>query len=136
MPFGSKTVDMANITTKTGIEKFRYYVKEWGSVAGEIFKWICVLWLLFPIAQFKDGGIQFARILLGILLFIIFAGKTFYDTIIMGMIKGRRQSLKRDILMLIGISLVAALIVGAVVMMVGFLIVEYNKTASSQNNGF
>lgn len=126
---------MDRVTRKTGVEKFKYYVKEWSGVIKEILQWLLVLWLLFPITQFKDGGIQFARVLLGILLFIIFAGKTFYDTIIVGMIKGRRQSLKKDMLLLIGISLVAAIIVGAVVMMVGFLIVEYNKSASGQNTG-
>jgi hypothetical protein len=108
----------------TGWPRVQYYLKEWGGAALEILKWVFVLWLLFPLARFTSGGIQFTRVLLGILLFIIFSGKTFYDTIIMGMIRGKRVSLKKDIVLLLGMALGAALIVGIVVLMVGLLIIE------------
>ncbi len=86
-------------------------------IALEILKWSFVIWLLWPLSRLsqEEGLNQITRVLLGILLFIIFTGKVFYDTVIMGWIKQRRTSLKQDAILLLGIILVLCLMLGLVV---------------------
>ncbi len=100
---------------------------DWGKVAVEILKWSFVIWLLWPLSRLsKEGMSHFTRVLLGILLFIIFSGKVFYDTIIMGFIKQRRMSMKQDVMMLLGMILVLCLVLGSVVILVGLYLSEVN----------
>lgn len=107
-----------------GAEKRKIILKDWGSTALEMGKWAVVLWLLWPLRHAPSGSVDFARVVLGILLFVIFAGKLFYDTVIMSIVRQRRTSLKQDILSLIGMILVMSLVVGLLVVFVGFVIVE------------
>jgi hypothetical protein len=96
----------------------------------EISKWALVIWLLWPLSQASEGSVSFVRVLMGILLFVIFAGKLFYDTIIEGAIRQRRTSVKQDVAGFLGMVAGIAVVVGLVVLLVGFMIVELMTMAS------
>jgi hypothetical protein len=108
----------------TGKEKHKMILKDWGNTALELGKWILVLWLLWPIRNAAAGPVDFVRVAVGIMLFIIFAGKLFYDTVIMGILRQRRTSVKQDILSFAGIILVMSLVVGFLLLFVGYLVIE------------
>ena len=111
----------------TGKEKRKFILKDWGKTVLEVGKWVLVLWLLWPIRSAAAGPVDFMRVAVGILLFIIFTGKLFYDTIIMGLLRQRRTSVKQDILSFIGIILVISLVVGFLLLFVGYLVIELIK---------
>lgn len=111
----------------TGKEKRKFILKDWGNTALEMGKWVLVLWLLWPIRSVAAGPMEFFRVAAGILLFIIFAGKLFYDTIIMGILRQRRTSVKQDILSFVGIILVMSIVVGFLLLFVGYLVIELMK---------
>lgn len=98
--------------------KTKYRLKEWSGTGIEVLKWALVIWLLWPLAGLEHMTFQPLRLLTGICLFVIFAGKLMYDVIIMDFIRQRRTSTKRDIATLLGIVLGIALIVSLVVMIV------------------
>ena len=118
------------MTRITGSKKRKIVLKDWGRTALEIAKWVLVLWLLWPLRHATSGPVDFTRVLLGILLFIIFAGKVFYDTIIMGILRQRRTSAKQDLITLIGMVAGISLVVGLLVVFVGFAIVELYRSGS------
>ena len=107
-------------------------VPGWVKTLVEIGKWVFVLWLLLPLRQASSGPILFARVALGILLFIIFTGKLFYDTVIEGYIRRRQMSAKQDILSLIGIVLVIGLVVGLVIFLIGFMMLQFFEMMRQQ----
>ena len=109
--------------------------KSWKATILEILKWALVLWLLLPLRHTTGGSIAFWRVVLGILLFIILAGKLFYDTIITEFVKQRRTSVKQDIVTLIGLVLVIILILGFFVFFMGFVIVELMQMSSDPKGG-
>ena len=118
------------MTRITGVKKRKILLKDWGRTALEIGKWVLVLWLLWPLRHASSGPVDFTRVLLGILLFIIFAGKVFYDTIIMGILRQRRTSVKQDLITLVGIVAGISLVVGLLIVFVGFAIVELYQSSS------
>ncbi len=105
--------------------------KEFGGTVLQILKWALVLWCLWPLARFSEGSIQFARVLLGILLFILFSGKLLYDTVIMDYVRQRRTTLKQDIAQFLGMLLAVGLIVGLVLMMIAAFIIESSKPSGN-----
>lgn len=115
-----------------GAERRRAILKDWGSTVLEIGKWLLILWLLWPIRNATVGPIDFTRVLLGILLFIIFAGKLLYDTIIMGVLKQRRTSAKQDFFALLGIVAGLSLVVGLMLVLVGFAIVQLVQASNAE----
>ena len=116
-----------------GSERRRAIIKDWAKTGLEVIKWAFVIWLLLPIRQASSGPVNFTRVAAGILFFIIFAGKLLYDTVIMGILRQRRTSVKQDILTLIGMVLVLSLVIGLLMLFVGFLIVELFKMSQSNN---
>ena len=110
--------------------------KEWSGTALEILKWLFVLWLILPMRSPKGTLLEFARIMLGYLLFIIFGGKVFYDTIIMGMIRQRHVSAKKDTLMFFGMVLIIAVIVGFVIVLMGILFIGYINNSQGGSQSF
>ena len=112
-------------------EKKGFVLKDWGKTVLEVAKWALVLWLLWPIRQHAGGSTAFTRVVIGVVLFIIFAGKLFYDTVIMGMIQQRRTSVKQDVVTLIGMTLVAAVLVGLLLFFLGFFVIELIRMSSS-----
>ena len=113
------------------VNKNRRKNRQWRKIAFEIFKWVLVLWLLWPMRHSTEGPIEFARVVAGILLFVIFTGKLFYDTIIMGIVKQKRNSARQDIITILGIVIALALVVGLVIVFVGYLLIEIQRMSSS-----
>ncbi|NQT26341.1 hypothetical protein HQ585_13380 [candidate division KSB1 bacterium] len=105
-------------------------IQEWKGITTEIMKWGLILWLLFPLSRLTAGRYMLVRVLIGILLFIIFAGKTFYDTVIMSAIRQRRTSLKEDLVSFLGMILGAMLLVGLVLLMFAMLIATWQEQIS------
>lgn len=77
--------------------------------AWEVGKWALVIYLIFPLTSVLNGPIDFARIVIGEALLIIFIGKIFYDTIIWKFVR-QRQSAGQDVIAMIGILLAIGLI--------------------------
>jgi len=122
--------------TDPSIEKRKQQIRirEWKGIVSEILKWGIVIWLLFPLTRLTAGRFMFMRVLLGILLFIIFAGKRFYDTVIMSAIKQRRTSLKEDMIAFLGMVLGATLLVGLVIFLFAMLIVTWQADMAESIN--
>jgi len=119
-----------------GVAKRKAIIKEWSGTALEILRWLFVLWLILPMRSPKGTLLELARIMLGYLLFIIFGGKIFYDTIIMGMIRQRYASAKKDALMFFGMVLIIAVVVGFVIVLMGFLLVAYFNNSQGGSQSF
>lgn len=103
---------------------------EWRNTVVEILKWLVVLWLLWPIRHATSGPIEFARVVAGILLFVIFSGKLFYDTVIMSIVRQERMSTRRDIITILGIVVGLALVVGLLILFVGYLLIELQRMST------
>ncbi|MBC7186738.1 MAG: hypothetical protein H5U38_06855 [Calditrichaeota bacterium] len=82
-------------------------------------QWALVLYLLWPVRSRLQGMGDFARVALGIFLFVVFSGKLLYDQVI-----ARRQSTdpREQGVHLAGIALGLVLIVGVVVLLIGILL--------------
>jgi len=117
---------------QTPSKKARGRTGEWKSVLLEMLKWLLVLYLLWPLVRFSEGGFPLLRLLLGILLFILFSGKLFYDIFFADVIRQRRPTLKQDLWTLAGIVLAVLLLIGAVVAMVAAMLVAWQKSLNSQ----
>ena len=110
------------------IEKIKFKQRVWPWLS-EILKWGLVIWLVWPLALMHGGRFQLPRVLLGIVLFVIFTGKRFYDIVINTYAKNRNKSLKQDILGFIGSILVAALFVGFILFMFALVIVLFYQSS-------
>jgi hypothetical protein len=66
---------------------------------------------LWPIHRSLEERVDFARIALGILLIILFIGKTFYDTVFSRSDKKPRKPV-HDLLVMVGAVTLIALLVG------------------------
>jgi len=91
----------------------------------EICKWGVVIWLLLPLRDVSSGRVDFTRIVLGILLFILFSGKMFYDAIIDGYKKKKVQSAGAEIFSTLVTVIIMALMVAFVVSSIGLLLFAY-----------
>ena len=111
---------MKNPASDKDTKKLR--AREWKGIGTEFLKWGLVIWLLFPLTRMTAGRFMFMRVLLGILLFIIFAGKRFYDTVIMSTIRQRRTSMKEDLIAFLGMVLGASLLVGFILFLFALMI--------------
>jgi hypothetical protein len=105
---------------------------EWLKTVLEVAKWLIVIWLLWPIRHANRTPVDITRVVLGVLLFVIFTGKLFYDTVIMGILRHRRDSAKRDFVTLIGITLILSLVVGLLMLFVGYFMVELFRQATEE----
>ena len=65
----------------TDVQKSRKR-KAWLETILEIIKWGFVLYLLWPMVTLTKGQFALVRVLVGIVLFVIFAGKLLYDYLI------------------------------------------------------
>ncbi len=92
------------------------------SVVSEVGKWLLVLWLLLPIRKAMSERVDFTRVALGILLFILFTGKLFYDTILSGLLKNQEHRRWREIITVFGMAAVISLVIGVVVLFIGLFI--------------
>lgn len=93
---------------------------------GEIGKWLLVILLLIPAPLSMSVLANFIRNALGLLLFIIFAGKLLYDLIIESLARrASERSAGHDLLALVGIVLVIALSFGFVLLFLAFYLFSY-----------
>ena len=122
-------------TEITGKARRKIILKEWGGTALEVGKWLLVLWLLWPVRNANIAPVEFTRVVIGVLLFIIFAGKLFFDTVIMSIIRQRRTSVKRDIVTLLGIVLVLGLVVGLLLFFGALLLMEMSNNVTQRGGG-
>lgn len=118
-----------------GPERRKAVLKDWGKTAVEIAKWVLVLWLLWPLRHASSGPVDFIRVSLGILLFILFAGKLFYDTVIMSIVRRKRTSAKQDFFSLLGIILGLSVVVGLLLLFIGYVLLEvYQMSRSGEDD--
>ena len=104
-------------------------LRGWAGTAVEIFKWAVVVWLLWPIVELGRQRLSITRVVAGICLFVVFAGKLFYDTLIMEFVRQRRTTAKQDLVALLGMIGAVLLLAGLVVVMTGLLILQWQKDA-------
>ncbi len=105
-------------------------LKDWKTIVPEIGKWLLVVWLLWPLGRPVPGRWTVARIVLGVCLFVIFAGKVLYDVIIMDYIRQKRTSVKRDIFTLVAMVTIIALLVGLVLVLFGLFIAKWSASTN------
>ena len=96
----------------------------------EIAKWLIVLWLMSPLALTMRGPVDFSRVALGILLFIIFTGKLLFDSIIAPLKTRTERSAAQDVIMMIGAVTAVSLAVTMMILLVGVYVM---KLMASQN---
>jgi hypothetical protein len=97
-------------------------LKQTIAVVWEIGKWMLVVWLLLPLRHSMTEHVNFSRILLGILLFVLFGGKVFYDTVLDSYKKRPERKPIVDLIVMVGSITVIALIVGITIVFIGYFI--------------
>lgn len=90
----------------------------------EIGKWVIVLWLMSPLALAMSGPIDFSRVAMGILLFIIFTGKLLFDTIIAPLKTRIERTALQDVIMMIGAVTAVGLAVTMMILLVGVYVMR------------
>jgi len=109
-------------------------IRGWAGTAAEILKWAFVAWLLWPIAELGKHRLSVGRVVAGICLFVVFAGKLFYDTLITEFVRQRRTSAKQDLVALLGMIGAMLLLAGIVAVMTGLLILQWQREAGAGMN--
>jgi predicted ABC-type exoprotein transport system permease subunit len=104
--------------------KIHYYVLEIG-------KWALVIWLLLPMRSAMQGTIEFTRVGLGVILFVIFVGKLLYDVTYFPRQHQRESSVGKDLVSMIGIVSGMALLILLLVFFVAMYVINYMNAASS-----
>jgi hypothetical protein len=95
-------------------------------------KWGLIVYLLLPLHKAMSEPVNFTRILFGILLFIVFSGKLFYDVILQKKRDRAERSAAADLLSTIGMAVAIALVVGLVVISVGMAVLSLLQQAGEQ----
>jgi len=90
-------------------------------------KWVLVAWLLYPLRRRMRLPIDFTRSAVGILLFIVFAGKMFYDSVVWQQITGRSRDSWRDLLSLAAMVLIIGMLLAVTIFFIGLYIVNFSQ---------
>jgi len=88
-------------------------------------RWILVAWLLYPLRRRMHLPIDFTRSAVGILLFIIFAGKMFYDSVVWQQVTGRSRDDWRDLLSLAAMVLIIGMLLAVTIFFIGLYIANF-----------
>jgi hypothetical protein len=88
----------------------------------DIAKWLLVAWLLYPLRRRMQLPLEFARSAAGILLFVIFAGKMLYDSVIWRQLTGASRDSPRDLLSIVAIIFIIAMLLGVALFFVGLYV--------------
>ncbi|MFQ6113442.1 MAG: hypothetical protein ACE5NG_05050 [bacterium] len=91
----------------------------------EIAKWALVLWLFLPLRHALEGPVEFVRVAVGIVLFVIFSGKLLYDVVFFPRQHRAESSAGKDLLSMIGIVAGMALLVFMLVFFVALFVINY-----------
>ena len=97
-------------------------VKKTGTIVVTVLKWVLVLFFLWPLQDADISITDFTRIVIGILLFILFAGKLFYDIILERKKNQKPVSAARELLNMVAIVSVLALAIAGIVAILGMVI--------------
>lgn len=97
-------------------------IKQACAIVWEVSKWALVVWLLLPLRNSMTEHVNFNRIILGILLFVIFGGKVFYDTVLDSFKKRPERKPIVDLVVMVASIAVIALIVGISIVFIGYFI--------------
>lgn len=111
----------------------KFFSSKSGAIVFELLKWCLVLWLLLPIRNLAVGKIDFVRVLTGICLFLIFAGKVFYDVVLDSFRKQRDEKALTDFIFMVGVISVMVLVVAGIVVLVGIFIFSSVQSWSAPN---
>jgi predicted ABC-type exoprotein transport system permease subunit len=114
MRFGSK------LTAKRKINSYLF----------EIGKWALVIWLLLPMRMAMQGTVEFARVGLGVILFVIFIGKLLYDVTYFPRRHQRETTPGKDLISMIGIVSGIAVLVLLLVFFVAMYVISYMSSAN------
>jgi len=98
----------------------------------ELAKWGVVIVLLLPLRNAGKEAIDFSRVVLGILLFILFAGKMFYDAILDQYKRSKATSAGAEIIAMVGMVVVMAIVVALVVVSIGLTVYFYLQQGSAR----
>jgi hypothetical protein len=98
--------------------------KSFKSTLIEIGKWTIVLWLMSPLALAMRGPVDFSRVAIGILLFIIFTGKLLFDTIIAPLKTRTERTAAQDVIMMIGAVTAVGLAVTMMIVLIGVYVMK------------
>ncbi len=96
----------------------------------EIGKWALVIWLLLPMRSAMQGTIEFTRVGLGVILFVIFVGKLLYDVTYFPKQHKSESSAGKDLISMIGIVLGIALLVLLLVFFVAMYVINYMSSTN------
>jgi len=99
-------------------------LKKTGLFIVEAAKWGLVVYLLLPLHKAMSEQVNFTRIVIGILLFVVFSGKLFYDVILQKKRERVERSAAADLLSTIAIAVAIALVVGLVVLSIGMAVLS------------
>ncbi|MFQ5824677.1 MAG: hypothetical protein ACE5JB_11520 [bacterium] len=91
----------------------------------EIAKWSLIIWLFLPLRHALEVPVEFARVALGIVLFVIFSGKLLYDVVFFPRQHQIESSTSKDLLSMIGIVIIIALLVFVLVIFVAIFVMSY-----------
>jgi len=98
----------------------------------EIGKWLIVLWLMSPLALAMRGPVDFSRVALGILLFIIFTGKLLFDTLIAPLKTRTERTALQDVIMMFAVVTVIGLAVTMMILLIGLYVMKVMESQSQQ----
>lgn len=91
----------------------------------EVAKWAFVIWLFLPLKHSLQAPIEFGRVALGIVLFVIFSGKLLYDVVFFPRQHRIENTPGKDLLSMIGIVTGIALLVFLLVFFIALYVVNY-----------
>jgi hypothetical protein len=100
----------------------RLKLKKLAKIFLETAKWGLIVFLLWPLTKAVSEPVNFNRIVFGILFFILFSGKLFYDLILQTKKEKIERSATADMLSIFGVALAIALIIGLLVVSIGMAV--------------
>lgn len=102
--------------------------RQWGIELG---KWALVIFLLLPLQHAGKEAISFGRVALGIMLFIIFSGKMFYDAIIDNFKRQQERSTAADLAGIVIMVLIMTVMTALVIASIGLMVWLYMQQATA-----
>jgi len=106
------------------VSKVFYYIKE-------TVKWGLVIWLIWPITYSMQSRMSFPRMMAGILLFVLFIGKLFYDVIYDSYQKRQNKNKYVELLVTVGAVSFIAILIGAIALFIGMYAYEMMKNVTA-----
>ncbi|MBN2357132.1 hypothetical protein JXO59_13525 [candidate division KSB1 bacterium] len=107
-------------------------IKKTGEFVLECAKWGLVIYLLWPLHRAMSEPVNFTRIVFGILLFVLFSGKLFYDSILRKWRQQKQRSMAADLLSTLAMVVALSMVIGLVVLSIGMLVFSMMQDATKQ----